>query len=307
MIRNWRFYATVRRYLAGNMREAEKEQFDRFLDETTLPAADTQWSAAEKAALLNRITKKIHEPVKKRMSTQRFIVTATLVTMLLLAGYYAVLTLAVRPAAGQMEKILLADGTIVWLKPGDKLSYYETASGRERHALLTGEALFEVAKDSLRPFIVQCGSTSLRVLGTSFTVRSVNDSVMLTVLTGSVRMYSSDDTTGVRVQPDEHVTYAGKGIIRKLARPAHSVPSYIYTTEYNMRFTDATVEQLAARIEKKFDVNVVVNDTRVSRCHITADFTDHSLDQTLRMLAEVLGITYTVNGTTVTIFGTGCD
>lgn len=309
-MKHWKFYLTLRRYLQGSLSETEKQRFDRFLEETELRGEPVAWSEEEQAALLERINKKIHSPMpeRKRMSTPRFIAAATLVTVMLLGAYYAVLTFSVKHNnnVGEVEKTRLSDGTLVWLKASDKLSYYETPDRHERHATLTGEALFEVAKDPSRPFIIQCGTTLLRVIGTSFTLRATNDSVMLTVLTGRVHVYSEDDTTGVDVLPNERMVYAGHGPISTHTSRIEDVPSYVRTTEYNMRFTDVTVEELAARIEEKFDVEVTL-DATVKRCHVTADFTDHSLEKTLNLLAEVLDITYTVNGTAVAIHGNGCQ
>lgn len=307
MMRHFKFYRILRRYVQGSLSEREKQRFDRFLDEAAPEDESSTWTDEEQAALLDRITKKIHAPVKKRTTTKQFVTAATLITVGLLAVYYVLLTLVLDPAGAEeeMNKIILSDGSLVWLKPGDKLAYTEATNG-ERHVTLSGEALFEVAKDPSRPFIVQCGATSLRVTGTSFTVRSVNDSVMLSVLTGSVHIYSSDDTTGIRVAAREAVAYAGRGPISGRTR-VEALPEYVLKTEYNMRFNDATVEQLVARLEKKFDIHITVTNDTVNRCHITADFTDHSLDKTLTMLTEVLDITYTINGTTVIIQGTGCN
>lgn len=307
-MKHWKFYLILRRYLQGSLSETEKQRFDKFLDETKLYDEHAPWSEEEQAALLERINKKINipMPVRKRLTTSRFIAAATLVTVMLLGAYYAVLTLTVKHNSAAIEKTRLSDGTLVWLKAGDMLSYYETADGRERHASLTGEALFEVAKDPSRPFIIRCGTTWLRVIGTSFTLRAANDSVTLSVLTGHVHVYSEDDTAGVDVLPNEKMVYTGHGPLTTHIRQAEDVPAYVQLTEYNMQFIDATVEELAARIEKKFDVEVTL-DASVKRCHVTADFTDHSLDKTLTLLAEVLDITYTVNGATVAIHGNGCQ
>lgn len=308
-MKHWKFYLTLRRYLQGSLSKKEKQRFDRFLDETELHDQPVSWSEEEQAALLERITKKIDNPMpqRKRISPARFITAATLVTVMLLGTYYTILRVSVKQTrAEELEKTRLGDGTLVWLKAGDKLSYYETTDGRERHASLTGEALFEVAKDASRPFIIQCGTTSLRVLGTSFTLRAINDSITLTVLTGRVHVYSEDDTTGVEVFPHQRMAYSGHGRISTQIGMPEDVPEYVHTTEYNMQFRDATVEELATRIENKFDVKLTL-DATIMRCHVTADFTDHSLDKTLTMLAEVLDITYTVNGTAVAIHGNGCQ
>ena len=73
---------------------------------------------------------------------------------------------------GAEYKVILSDGTKVYLNSGSGLHYPTGFSGGNREVCLTGEAYFEVAKDSLHPFIVKTGQMSIRVLGTSFNVKA---------------------------------------------------------------------------------------------------------------------------------------
>ncbi len=88
---------------------------------------------------------------------------------------------------------------------------------------------------------------------------------------------------------------------------ADEVAAITAATEYDMQFNDATMDQVAARIAKKFDVDLTVENQQVYRCHLTADFTDNSLDVTLQMLSELLDVTYQINKNVVTISGSGCN
>ena len=80
----------------------------------------------------------------------------------------------------------------------------------------------------------------------------------------------------------------------------------IAETEYDMSFENSTMEEVIARLEKKFNIKSVIKDKRMLGCHITADFTDHSLDDTLLMLSELIDITYQVGDKSVTLSGSGC-
>lgn len=53
-----------------------------------------------------------------------------------------------------VEKLILNDGTLVWLKGDSRLNYYEKPNDPTRYAELSGEGLFEVAKDPARPFVI---------------------------------------------------------------------------------------------------------------------------------------------------------
>ena len=67
---------------------------------------------------------------------------------------------------------ILPDGTKVWLNSGSTLEYSEDFADKEiREVKIEGEAFFEVTKDT-RPFLVDMGSFSVKVLGTRFNVRN---------------------------------------------------------------------------------------------------------------------------------------
>lgn len=71
-------------------------------------------------------------------------------------------------ATNGVKKINLPDHSIVWLNKGTKLSYSPNFNGEQRNVTLEGEALFHVAKNPNKPFIVKGKYASARVLGTTF-------------------------------------------------------------------------------------------------------------------------------------------
>ena len=71
-------------------------------------------------------------------------------------------------AKGHVGEFTLPDGTKVWLNGESRLKYNAEFSGRTRDVALTGEAFFEVRKDTLRPFRVSMNDLQVEVLGTSF-------------------------------------------------------------------------------------------------------------------------------------------
>lgn len=99
---------------------------------------------------------------------------------------------------GQFFDMPLPDGSHVWLNADSHLSFNTDFAGSQRHVELDGEAYFEVAHDSDRPFIVETATQSLTVLGTSFNISAYSDEpVVYTTLTeGSVALDSK--TTGTQ-------------------------------------------------------------------------------------------------------------
>lgn len=89
---------------------------------------------------------------------------------------------------GATYKIHLDDSTSVWLNAQSELVYPDKFSSNERKVYLKGEAFFEVAKDSSRPFRVVVNRKTIEVLGTSFNINAYGANVEATLVEGSIRI-----------------------------------------------------------------------------------------------------------------------
>lgn len=91
---------------------------------------------------------------------------------------------------GERRSITLADGSIVELNARSRLSIH--FSSAERHVdLVEGQALFDVAKDKQRPFVVRIGETRVRAVGTQFDIDRKSGGTTVTVLEGRVAVLTS--------------------------------------------------------------------------------------------------------------------
>lgn len=100
------------------------------------------------------------------------------------------------PRGGEF-KIVLEDSTIVWLNSESTLRYPENFTATERRVHVSGEAYFEVRKDSSRPFYVESDGQEIRVYGTTFNVRSYSDeeASFTTLQTGSIALTTGRGAT----------------------------------------------------------------------------------------------------------------
>jgi transmembrane sensor len=99
--------------------------------------------------------------------------------------YYNTVT---TPRGGQY-KILLPDGTGVWLNAASSITYPVGFNANERRVSINGEVYFEVAKDKKRPFRVAVDDMTIEVLGTHFNVMAYNDEAgKTTLLEGSIEL-----------------------------------------------------------------------------------------------------------------------
>lgn len=119
------------------------------------------------------------------------------------------------PRGGQY-KLMLPDGTKVWLNAASVITYPAEFTGRERRIKVSGEAYLEVAKNSAQPFIVDVdGGPTVQVLGTSFNINGYADEeeIRTTLIDGSIKVLpkGSPDPHGVLLRPGQQAvaTIAG--------------------------------------------------------------------------------------------------
>ena len=100
---------------------------------------------------------------------------------------------------GEVRRVTLSDGSTMLLNTASHVIVTFEKTRREVH-LISGEGLFEVAKDPARPFIVHTGTVSVRAVGTMFGVRAGDQHVDVTVTEGVVEVAAAADgrTNNVR-------------------------------------------------------------------------------------------------------------
>lgn len=103
---------------------------------------------------------------------------------------------------GQKSKITLADGSIVWLNSGSKLTYSDKFGKKHREVQLQGEGYFEVQKNK-KEFIVKTARYSIAVKGTKFNVSAYSDDAYssTTLLEGKVNLFRNQRI--ININPGE--------------------------------------------------------------------------------------------------------
>lgn len=98
------------------------------------------------------------------------------------------------PRGSRPMRLILSDGSKIWINVGSSLSYPTAFAGNERKVKITGEAYFEVVHNEKMPFIVQSGDLKVIDLGTHFNVNTYEDETTerITLLEGSVRIKKND-------------------------------------------------------------------------------------------------------------------
>ena len=122
-------------------------------------------------------------------------------------------------AKGESRTLQLADGSRVDLNTDSHISVRLEKDAR-RVTVHDGQALFDVAHDSARPFLITAGDETVRVVGTKFDVRRRDGQLSVTVLRGQVEVSTDGEDTPIRLRPGqmlEHVEGASGVSVRAVA------------------------------------------------------------------------------------------
>ncbi|EDM38635.1 putative transmembrane sensor/regulatory protein [Pedobacter sp. BAL39] len=272
--------------------------------------------------LLNSIRSKINVPQPK-YRIGRYLAVAASIAVIGMACFFvfnqehvstAPTMMAKSSTAGKIIKIHLPDQSIVWLKGDSHLDYPSKFSDSTRNVTLRGEALFEVAKDKKHPFVIRTSAYTTRVLGTSFNISEADKSFRLTVLTGKVSILPASEGASAKNNKPVVVTPGTEFVVNNpaekaqiVAAPATDKVSILNGTEYDMNFENTPFEEVRLRIEKKFNVKINAGKDAYQNCFLSADVTDQSLDNTLKVLSAVLNAQYSINKNLITLTGGGCN
>lgn len=176
---------------------------------------------------------------------------------------------------GRWDKQLLEDGTVVHAGPRTELRFHFDDQSRAV-TLVRGEALFEVAKQPARPFIVSTDRGSVQALGTTFATADVGDSVVVTVEEGKVAVTPAGaEPRGIEnsVQPmltltaDQQIVLSRAGASQPVAVAAgHELKWLRDWYEYE----GERVGEIIAQLNLRHELKVVVTDPQVARLRMNS-------------------------------------
>lgn len=239
------------------------------------------------------------KPVKTSfLNTRRLIRVAASLLILLTVGlsaYYAGTNSLLTSDSGSQEsvyeaevpfggqsKLILPDQSIVWINAGSTLKYQEDRKLNQREVLLTGEAYFEVASDSLRPFIVKTEKLDVEVLGTTFNVKAYEDdeTIDVVLLTGKIDVLLESSAESIELVPNQLLTF------NKETEEANV--SVVYGLDYAawkdgiLRFSEQSFTKIANVLERVYNVKIEVESEYLKNEYFTGSFTkQHTLNHIL--------------------------
>jgi transmembrane sensor len=208
-------------------------------------------------------------------------------------------------------KVYLPDGSEIVLEPDASITYHALLTGKKRLVTLKGNAFFDVAKDSTRPFIIHTSRADVTVLGTSFKIidEPDNGSVTVAVRSGSVMVSNTSNLkSNIRLLPGEQVLIAQSKEVFAKKEQGDSV---------NFIKPDATVEQfdydhvsviaILKELENVYGVFIELDANDFKNCFLTTNLSSGSLYTKLNIITAAINAKYTLEGDRIHLSGGGCN
>lgn len=197
-------------------------------------------------------------------------------------------------------RMVLADGTQVWLNSESELRFPVNFTGNERRVFLKGEAYFQVAKDETKPFRVETGALEIEALGTQFDVNAYRDNGqwMTTLVEGRVRVSVGGTKQTCVLEPGKQALLHNNVLTVSDA----NVEEITGWKEGRFVFRNMTMENIARQLERWYDVEIGFPDVVVRYYRFTGVMKRyHQLSQLIEMIEETTDVKFQVNGREVKI------
>lgn len=225
---------------------------------------------------------------------------------------------------GSRSKLVLPDGSKVFLNAGSKLTYDKSFDSQERIVRLSGEAYFDIVKNPSRPFIIQTASMNIRVIGTAFNVKCYPDEDLAeaSLVRGSIEVMLHDRSDKIILKPNEKLTLHAnraevsgkpvKTLSRAEAPPVLSIgrmtqmpsDSSIVETSWidnKLVFRSERFDDLAVKMERWYGVHIRFADESLREIRFTGIFERENISQALDALKLTANFSYSLDKDQVVI------
>jgi len=233
---------------------------------------------------------------------------------------------------GSRTHVTLPDGTLVWLNAGSRIVYGKNYGTDSREVNLTGEAFFDVARDANKPFIIHTTRIDIKVLGTSFNVKSypTDQTTEATLIRGSIEVsIRNRPSDKITLKPNEklvvinedsslntlhkvipgipgrHSAAADESPLVSIRKPTleAATGAIIETSWVNNKliFQDEEFSALARQMERWYGVSIKFNNPASEELRFTGTFQHETIEQALKALRLTADFQYSIEGNQVVI------
>jgi len=262
---------------------------------------------------------KEHQPGPQKSFIKRWLIAASFLITCGFASYYLIHNNLLRRkndvsynptteivcGKRMRKKIILPDGTSVWLNTNSKIQYDDAMLYQDhRDVRLYGEAFFDVARDKKHPFVIHTQKVTIKVLGTAFNVKAYpgdhvtettlirglielslnNDPQQRILLRPKEKLALREDISPKHMDESDNAQIHNKMVIENIEPIEISNKDYFEETSWvqnKLVFKDESFKELAPRLEKWYNVTFQINNKAAEDYRFTGILENETVTQAL--------------------------
>jgi transmembrane sensor len=192
---------------------------------------------------------------------------------------------------GARTSFLLPDGTTGMLNSGSSISY-SLPFNNDRQINLEGEAWLDVKHDEANPFLINAANSVVRVLGTSLNVSAYSSEnyIEVVLVKGKVEFFNKDNNEIAGMVPSQRLVLKDGHINRSYTDPS----KYYSWTEGKLVFRSDPMAEVARRLERWYNIKVVIKDTALLNYSFRAIFEDDKIEEVMKFISMTSPIRYEI-------------
>lgn len=323
------------RYANGTCSPAEKLWVDKWYH--NLNKDFTDLSSAELDDMQDHIWAKLNQNDPKNLNTPvkplwpKFLIAASIAIAFFIGGWYLTNYNPAEQAfinendgldliskTNETNKpitIALSDSTTVTLKPQANILYPKVFAASQRNVYLKGNAFFEVTKNPKKPFYVYNQKLVVRVLGTSFWVKSSTDKLpaQVAVRTGKVQVAENQKSSLFGPAKDEIakpilLTPNQKGIFAQhqlnktlVSKPIPLDEAYNVPTTVSYNFKDESIKTIFSTLSAAYGIEIKADNNQIADYTFTGDLSKKGLYEQLDLICGTISSKYSIQGTRIVV------
>ena len=197
-------------------------------------------------------------------------------------------------AGEHTSNFTMEDGTVITLNKNSRLNYSDKYGKDNRNVKLEGEAYFEVAKDSGKPFQVEMNGASITVLGTHFNVKAdaESDDITATLVEGSIRFEGAKQN--IVMTPNQQLTFSRS--TNKVDVKQIDTDTFTAWKDGLLKYKSIPFTKLIENLKDMYQVEIRIDDERLADPSVTVSGTfdqRQSFDQILKVISYSLPVRWT--------------
>jgi ferric-dicitrate binding protein FerR (iron transport regulator) len=221
---------------------------------------------------------------------------------------------------GTKTDMVLPDGSRIILNSGSRLTYPKNyASADVREVFLSGEAYFKIVHDKQHPFIIHTAHFDIKDIGTTFNVKAYPGEKVTeaSLIEGAIEISFKNSTTKkIMLKPSQKITLANNDLNNKdqtgVEKVDHNADDYELATlivdkkieskfaeiawiNNELVFKNEAFEDLAKRMERRYNVEITFGDAKIKHAYLTGIFRNENIEQALKVLQLITPFKYQIN------------